>query len=103
MAGGFLAIGSCLSATTKNQVIAFVLTVVACFAFLLAGFPLVLDLFSAWAPQTLVDGIASLSFLTHFSNISKGVIDLRDLIYFALVITVFLYANTIVLQLKQAD
>ena len=103
MAGGFLAIGSCLSSTTKNQVIAFVLTVVACFAFLLAGFPLVLDLFSAWAPQTLVDGIASLSFLTHFSNISKGVIDFRDLVYFALVITVFLYANTIVLQWKQAD
>jgi ABC-2 type transport system permease protein len=103
MAGGFLAIGACLSATTKNQVIAFVLTVVTCFGFLLSGFPLVLDLFSAWAPQTIVDGIASLSFLTHFSNISKGVIDFRDLIYFALVIGVFLYANTIVLQWKQAD
>lgn len=103
MAGGFLAIGSCLSATTKNQVIAFVLTVVACFGFLLAGFPLVLDIFSAWAPQVIVDGIASLSFLTHFSNISKGVIDFRDLLYFALVIAVFLYANTIVLQWKQAD
>jgi len=103
MAGGFLAIGACLSATTKNQVIAFVLTVVACFGFLLSGFPLVLDLFSAWAPQTIVDGVASLSFLTHFSNISKGVIDFRDLVYFALVITVFLYANTIVLQWKQAD
>ena len=103
MAGGFLAIGSCLSATTKNQVIAFVLTVVACFAFLLAGFPLVLDVFSAWAPQVIVDGIASLSFLTHFSNISKGVIDFRDLVYFGLLIAVFLYANTIVLQWKQAD
>lgn len=103
MAGGFLAIGSCLSATTKNQVIAFVLTVVACFGFLLAGFPLVLDIFSTWAPQVIVDGIASLSFLTHFSNISKGVIDLRDLVYFSLVIAVFLYANTIVLQWKQAD
>jgi ABC-2 type transport system permease protein len=103
MAGGFLAIGSCLSATTKNQVIAFVLTVVACFGFLLAGFPLVLDIFSAWAPQVILDGIASLSFLTHFANISKGVIDFRDLVYFALVIAVFLYANTIVLQWKQAD
>jgi len=103
MAGGFLAIGSCLSATTKNQVIAFVLTVVACFGFLLAGFPLVLDIFSAWAPQVIVDGVASLSFLTHFANISKGVIDFRDLVYFALVIAVFLYANTIVLQWKQAD
>ncbi|HLT90625.1 MAG TPA: ABC transporter permease subunit [Woeseiaceae bacterium] len=103
MAGGFLAIGSCLSATTRNQVIAFVITVVVCFAFLLSGFPLVLDLFSGWAPQTIVDGIASLSFLTHFANISRGVLDFRDLLYFALVIGTFLFANTIVLQLKQAD
>jgi ABC-2 type transport system permease protein len=103
MAGGFLAIGSCLSATTRNQVIAFVITVVVCFAFLLSGFPLVLDLFSGWAPQTIIDGIASLSFLTHFANISKGVIDFRDLVYFTLVIGTFLFANTIVLQWKQAD
>lgn len=103
MAGGFLAIGSCLSATTRNQVIAFVITVVVCFGFLLSGFPLVLDLFSGWAPQVIIDGIASLSFLTHFASISKGVIDLRDLVYFGLVIATFLYANTIVLQWKQAD
>lgn len=103
MAGGFLAVGSCISATTKNQVIAFILSVVACFALLLAGFPLVLDVFSAWAPQSLVDAIASLSFLTHFNNISKGVIDVRDLVYFGLLIGVALYANTIVLELKKAD
>ena len=103
MAGGFLAIGSCLSATTSNQVIAFVITVVVSFGFLLSGFPLVLDLFSGWAPQTIVDGIASLSFLTHFANISKGVIEVRDLVYFGLVIGTFLFANTIVLQWKQAD
>lgn len=102
MAGGFLAIGSCLSAVTRNQVIAFVVTVVVCFGFLLSGFPLVLDLFS-WAPQTIIDGVASLSFLTHFGNISKGVVEFRDLVYFALVISVFLYANTIILQWKQAD
>jgi len=103
MAGGFLAIGACLSATTRNQVIAFVLTVVVCFGFLLSGFPLVLDLFSGWAPQAVVDGIASLSFMTHFANISKGVIDFRDLVYFGLLIGTFLYANTIVLRWKQAD
>ncbi len=103
MAGGFLAIGACLSATTRNQVIAFIITIVVCFGFLLSGFPMVLDLFSGWAPQALVDGIASLSFLTHFANISKGVIDFRDLVYFGLLIGAFLYANTIVLQWKQAD
>ena len=103
MAGGFLAIGACLSAITRNQVIAFVITVVVSFGFLLSGFPMILDMFSGWAPQAIVDGVASLSFLTHFTSISKGVIDLRDLIYFALLITAFLYANTIVLQWKQAD
>jgi len=103
MAGGFLAIGSCVSAFTRNQVIAFVISVVACFGFLLSGFPIVLDMFSAWAPQVIVDAVASLSFLTHFSNISRGVIDFRDLVYFGLLIGTFLYANTIVLQWKQAD
>ena len=103
MAGGFLAIGACLSATTRNQVIAFVITVVVCFVFLASGFPMVLDFFTSWAPQVLVDGIASLSFLTHFESISKGVIDLRDLIYFGLLILAFLYANTIVLRWLQAE
>jgi ABC-2 type transport system permease protein len=103
MAGGFLAIGGCLSATTPNQVIAFVITVVVCFVFLVSGFPMVLDFFTSWAPQILVDGIASLSFLTHFESISKGVIDLRDLIYFSFLILAFLYANTIVLRWRQAE
>ena len=103
MAGGFLSIGSCVSAFTRNQVIAFVISIVVCFGFLLSGFPMVLDVFSGWAPQSIVDAIASLSFLTHFSNISRGVIDFRDLVYFGLLIGTFLYANTIVLQWKQAD
>jgi len=103
MAGGFLAIGSCVSAFTRNQVIAFVISIVVCFGFLLSGFPMVLDVFRGWLPQVIVDAIASLSFLTHFTNISRGVIDFRDLVYFGLLIGTFLYANTIVLQWKQAD
>jgi ABC-2 type transport system permease protein len=103
MAGGFLAVGSCISATTRNQVVAFILSVVACLLLLLAGFPLVLDIFSSWAPQALTDAIASLSFLTHFESLSKGVIDLRDLVYFGLLIACSLYANTIVLELKKAS
>lgn len=103
MAGAFLAIGSCVSAATRNQVVAFILTVVACFLFIMAGFPLVLDAFRAWAPQGLVDAIASLSFLTHFVSISKGVIDLRDLLYFVMMIGVWLYASAIVIDLKKAD
>lgn len=103
LAGGFLSIGSCMSALTRNQVIAFILGVAACFAFLLAGFPMVLDLFRSWAPLALVDAIASLSFLTHFESIAKGVIDVRDLLYFAMLIGFFLLATTIALELRKAD
>ena len=103
MAGAFLAIGSCISACTRNQVVAFILTVVVCFLFLLAGFPLVLNFFSAWAPQGLVDAISGLSFLTHFAAIAKGVIDLRDLVYFGLTIAFWLYASAVVIDLKKAD
>jgi ABC-2 type transport system permease protein len=103
MAGGFLAIGSCISAITKNQVIAFVVSVVICFLFILSGFPLVLDFFQGWAPQAVVDVISSFSFLTHFSSIRKGVIDVRDIIYFATLISFWLYANTIVIEAKKAS
>lgn len=103
MAGGFLAVGACISASTKNQVIAFILSVVACFILLAPGLGVVQQLLSGVAPQWLVDGLASLGFQAHFDYISKGVIDLRDLVYFALLIGAFLYANTIVLELKKAD
>jgi ABC-2 type transport system permease protein len=102
-AGGFLAVGNFVSAMTKNQVIAFVLAALICIILLVAGYSPVLDAFSTWAPQSLVDGIASLSFLTHFQSISKGVIDLRDLVYFCLLIAASLYATTLVLGIKQAD
>ncbi len=101
MAGGFLAVGSFVSGLTKNQVIAFVISVMACFGLLLAGHPLVLDVVSGWAAQALVDGVASLSFLTHFESISKGVIDLRDIVYFVLLMATALYANVIVLSIKK--
>jgi len=103
MAGGFLAVGACISATTKNQVIAFILSVVACFLLLAPGAELVQNTVAEFLPQWFVDGLASLSFQTHFDYISKGVIDLRDLVYFGLLIGACIYANTIVLQLKQAD
>lgn len=103
MAGGFLAIGSCISAATRNQVVAFILTVVVCLVLLLAGLPMVLEVLGAFLPQFLVDAIASMSFLTHFNAIAKGVIDLRDLVYFALMIGFWLYACAVVIDSKKAD
>ena len=101
MAGGYLAIGACLSATTNNQVIAFVVTVVVCFLFTISGAPLVLDVIRGWAPLTLVDAVSSFSFLTHFSAITAGVIDLRDVIFFFSLIALFLTANVVILDLKK--
>ena len=103
MAGGFLAIGSCISATTKSQVVAFILTLVVCFIFVAAGFSMVQDAFTEWAPLWVVDGISSLSFLTHFDAISRGVIDLRDLLYFLIMTLCWLAATTIVINIKKAD
>ncbi|TNC81339.1 MAG: ABC transporter permease [Oleiphilus sp.] len=103
MSGGFLAIGSCLSATTKNQIVAFILTLVVCFVLVVAGFPIVQDVFSGWAPLWLVDGVSNISFLAHFNAISRGVIDLRDLVYFSVLIAAFLYATALVIDMKKAD
>lgn len=103
MAGAFLAIGACVSALTKNQVIAFVLSAVICLAFVMSGFPMVLDFFSGWAPEVVVEAISSFSFLTRFNDISKGIIDLRDLIYFASLIAFWLFANGLLIEMKKAD
>jgi len=102
MAGGFLAIGSCISAFTKNQVIAFVISIVVCFLFIMSGFPVVLDFFHAWAPQAIVEAIASFSFFSHFESIRKGVIDLRDVFYFVTLIALWLYITVLTVEFKKA-
>lgn len=103
LAGAYLSVGSCMSAMAKNQVIAFILTVSLCFVFVVSGFSLVLDAFSGWAPQWLLDAVASFSFLTRFQAISKGVIDVRDLLYFLSFIAAWLIATAVVIDLKKAD
>jgi len=103
MAGGFLAIGSCMSALTKNQVIAFIISVMVCLGFVLSGFPLVLEFFSGWSPQFLLDAISSFSFLTHFQSISKGVLDLRDIFFFLSLIAFWLFATATILDMKKAE
>ena len=102
LAGGFLAIGSCLSTLTESQVIAFVLTVVVCFVFLLAGFPLVLDVFRGWLPNAAVDTMAEFSFLTRFDALGKGVVALRDIVYFASLIIVLLFINAALIDLRKS-
>ncbi|GAB4202219.1 MAG: ABC transporter permease [Wenzhouxiangellaceae bacterium] len=103
MAGAYLAIGSCISALTRNQVVAFILAVVACLILLLLGLGAFATFFGLFLPQAFVDGIVSLSLLSHFDAISKGVLDLRDLMYYLLTIGFWLTANLIVVELRKAD
>ena len=101
MAGAFIALGSCMSALTTNQVIAFVLGAALCFVFLMSGVEIVLSAFRGWAPQLLIDTLASFSFITQFGEISKGVLPLTAMIFFASLIVVCLIINTILADLKK--
>jgi ABC-2 type transport system permease protein len=103
MAGAFLAIGSCVSALTRNQVIAFVVGAVLCLLFVLSGYPLVLDFVASIAPQFLVEAISSLSFLSHFNAVSKGVIELSDVIFFVSMILFWLFANAVIIDMRKAQ
>lgn len=103
MAGGFLSIGSCMSACTKNTVIAFILTVSICFVFVIMGSPILLSAFPEWLPQFLAEALAAMGFLTHFDSISKGVLDIRDILFFGIFIAAWLLATGIVIEIKKAN
>ncbi len=102
MAGAFLAIGSCISAMTKNQVIAFIVSATLCFILVMAGSEMVLNFFRGWAPAFLVQAISSLSFLNHFDQITRGVISLPTLLFYVSMIAFFLFANVIVIEQRKA-
>lgn len=101
MAGAFLAIGSCISALTKNQVIAFIVSATLCFLLVMSGSEMVLTVFRGWAPAVLLQAVSSLSFLNHFDQISKGVIGLPSLIFFLSLTAFFLFANMIVVEQRK--
>ncbi|MFT7411883.1 MAG: ABC-2 type transport system permease protein [Paraglaciecola sp.] len=103
MAGAYLSIGMCMSALTKNQVVAFILSVVVCFVFVVSGSNIVLDAFKSWAPSIVIDVVASFSFLTHFEAMAKGVIALDNLMYFLLVTICWLFAGLVLIEQKKAD
>lgn len=97
LAAVYLAIGSCMSAATRNPVIAFILTLVVCFIFMASGVPVVLDSV-AMLPQMIQDFVAGMSLLTHFDGISRGVLDLRDISYFVVVSGFWLFVTHWLIQ-----
>lgn len=102
MAGGFLAIGSTVSSATKSQVIAFVISVVLCFAMLLLGFGAVQEFFSSWVPAPVLDTMSTFSFLTQFEMFSRGVIEARSIVFFASLIGCLLFANVVLVDLRKS-
>jgi len=102
MAGGFLAIGCFFSALSKNQVISFVLSVVACAVLVFAGMPSTLSYLSTFLPIGLVSAIEGMSFQTHFESIQKGLLWFGDLSYFVLLIVGWIAACTIILDERKA-
>lgn len=103
MAGAYLAVGCCLSTLTRSQVVAFIVTATACFLLLMAGEPLVLDAAAGVLPEPLVQAVADLSFLHHFAAIARGVLDVRDVIYFVLSIVFWLAVGVLSLNLRRAS
>jgi ABC-2 type transport system permease protein len=102
MAGAYLSVGSMTSAMTRNQVISFIISVVICFFLVLAGWPPVTQILSGWAPLWLVNGISSFSFMSHFDALQRGVLDLRDVVYYLSVIFFMLFATGVTLQNRKS-
>jgi len=101
MAGAFLSIGVCMSTVTRSQIVAFILTASVCFLLLLVGQPQVLDFLQDTVPPKLIGAMGQLSLSRHAGAIARGVLDLRDLVYFFATIVAWLAASVVVLDLKR--
>jgi ABC-2 type transport system permease protein len=102
VAGAFLAVGAAISALTRNQVIAFVLAVAACFFLTAAGTPVVTEFLSRRVPL-LADLARSVSVTDRLAGFSRGIVSARDLVFFASLIGFFLFANTVAVDQRKAD
>ena len=98
LAGAYLAISCMTSAMTRNQVVAFILSVVLCLFLILAGFNPVTDLLVRWASPAVVDTVAAFSVITHFDGFQRGVIDTRNLFFFLSVIGFALFATGVIIR-----
>lgn len=102
IAGTFLSVGSCLSACTKSQIVAFVSAMMACVLLTFVGSDALIDSFSGVATEKVMKLFQSLGFLIHYISLTRGVLDVRDLLFFASFSSVFLFATVIVLDRKKA-
>jgi len=102
LAGAYLAVTCMTSAMTRNQVVAFIISVLICLFLILCGYSPVTDLLTRWASPVVVDTVAAFSVMTHFNGFQKGVIDSRDLLFFFSVIGFALFATSVILRSHRA-
>ena len=100
LAGCMLAISQTMSALTKNQVIALVLSVLVNLLFFLSGLEFVLSFFRSFAPLAIIEMIASFSFLTHFDSLIHGLLEARDLLFFGTLIILFNLTTILIINFK---
>ncbi len=103
LAGAFLSVGIMTSSATRSQVISFIVSVVICLFLILAGYPPVLDVLYGWSPAWLVHLVSELSFLTHYQSIERGVLDIRDLLYYISVMIFFLFMTGVIIQNRRTS
>ncbi len=102
IAGAFLSVGAAMSAATRNQVIAFVLSVAICFLFTVASYSLVTDFLSRNTP-ILAEVARRIAVLDRFQDFTRGLVSARDIIYFATFIGFWLFVNTVLVEQRKAD
>jgi ABC-2 type transport system permease protein len=102
VAGAFLSVGAALSAVTKNQVIAYVLAVAVCFVFAVASYSVVTDFLSRNTP-VLAEIARRVAIIDRFQDFTRGVVSVRDLIYFASFIGFWLFVNAVLVDQRKAD
>jgi ABC-2 type transport system permease protein len=102
LAGAYLAISCMTSAMTRNQVISFILSVMICLFLILAGYTPVTDLLTRFASPVVVQTVAAFSVMTHFEGFQRGVLDTRDIVFFASVIGFALFTTGVVIRNQRA-
>lgn len=102
LAGACVSVGSFASALSRSQVISFVLGLVICLVLILAGYPPVTGMFSRWAPA-LAEAVASISFMTHYEALRRGVIDLGDIVYYLSVILFMLCLTKLTIENRKSS
>ena len=94
LAASFVSIGLFTSSLTRNQVVAFILGLSLTMFLMIMG----LDIVAVTLPQRLASLLQDLSPVTHFSSVARGVIHLRDVLYFIALISTFLSATFLIIR-----